>query len=87
MALYSIEWKRSAAKDFKDLPKDVISRILDAVEQLAADPSPHGAKKLLGSEHTYRIRQGSYRIVYTVSKATLVVEITRIGHRKDVYDR
>ena len=87
MASYSIEWKRSAVKDFKNLSKDVISRILGAVEQLAANPYPHGAKKLLGSEHTYRIRQGSYRIVYTVSKTTLVVEITRIGHRKDVYDR
>lgn len=40
MASYRIEWKRSAVKDLKNLPKDVISRILGAVEQLARKPIP-----------------------------------------------
>lgn len=86
MALYNLEWKRSAAKDLKSLPSDVRARVLRAVEQLVENPFPHGVKKLAGSEHSYRIREGSYRVLYTVTKATLIIEIVKIGHRKDVYD-
>ena len=87
MDSYRIEWKRSAIKELKALPKEVVSIISQAVGELSMNPYPHGVKKLSGSEHTYRIRQGSYRVVFTVTKATLVVEVVRIGHRKDVYDR
>ena len=87
MDSYRIEWKRSAIKELKALPKEVVSIISQAVGELSMNPYPHGVKKLSGSEHTYRIRQGSYRVVFTVTKATSVVEVVRIGHRKDVYDR
>lgn len=87
MGSYKVEWKRSAIKELRDLPKEVAFRIVKEVGELSMNPYPHGVKKLSGSEHTYRIRQGSYRVVYTVTKATSVVEIVRIGHRKDVYDR
>jgi len=86
MDSYRIEWKRSAIKELKALPKEVVSRISKAVGELSMNPYPHGVKKLSGSEHTYRIRQGSYRVVFTVTKVTSVVEVVRIGHRKDVYD-
>ena len=87
MDSYRIEWKRSAIKELKALPKEVVSMISQAVGELSMNPYPHGVKKLSGSEHTYRIRQGSYRVVFTVTKATSVVGVVRIGHRKDVYDR
>ena len=87
MAAYRIEWKRSAAKELKFLPADVIMRIVAAVEQLAAHPFPPGVKKLAGAENTYRIREGSYRVVFAVISSSLVIEIIRVGHRKDVYDR
>jgi mRNA interferase RelE/StbE len=87
MDSYRIEWKRSAIKELKDLPKEVVPRIVKEIGKLSMNPYPHGVKKLSGSEYTYRIRQGSYRVVYTVTKKTSVVEIIRIGHRKDVYDK
>jgi mRNA interferase RelE/StbE len=87
MDSYRIEWKRSAIKELKALPKEVVSIISQAVGELSMNPYPHGVKKLSGSEHTYRIRQGPYRVVFTVTKATSIVEVVRIGHRKDVYDR
>ena len=87
MDLYRIAWKHSAIKELKYLPKEVLVRILQAVEQLAENPSPAGVKKLVGSESTYRIREGSYRVVFTVAPSSLGIEITRVGHRKDVYDR
>ncbi|HMG76528.1 MAG TPA: type II toxin-antitoxin system RelE/ParE family toxin [Pyrinomonadaceae bacterium] len=87
MDSYKIEWKRSAIKELKGLPREVVLRIVKEIGELSMNPYPDGVKKLSGSQHTYRIRQGSYRIVYTVAKATSVVEIIRIGHRKDVYDQ
>lgn len=66
MDSYSIEWKRSAVKELKALPKEIIARIVEAVAQLAADPFPAGVKKLVGTEHTYRIREGNYRVIYDV---------------------
>jgi mRNA interferase RelE/StbE len=86
MDSYKIEWKRSAVKDLRSLPKDVIGKIVRAVEQLSTNPYPVGVKKLVGSEHTYRIREGSYRVVFTVAASSLVIEIIRVGHRKDVYN-
>ncbi|HEX8649281.1 MAG TPA: type II toxin-antitoxin system RelE/ParE family toxin [Pyrinomonadaceae bacterium] len=87
MDSYKIEWKRSAVKELRSLPKDVVAKIVQAVEQLATNPYPAGVKKLVGSEHTYRIREGSYRIIFTVAASSLVIEVIRVGHRKDVYDR
>lgn len=87
MDSYKIEWKRSAIKELKGLPREVVPRIVKEIGELSINPYPHGVKKLSGSEHTYRIRQGSYRVVYTVTKATSVIEIIRLGHRKDIYDQ
>jgi mRNA interferase RelE/StbE len=85
MGLYKVEWKRSAIKELKKFPQDAVLRILKAVEQLSGDPFPVGVRKLIGSEHTYRIRVGVYRIVYSVIKSALIIEIIQVGHRKDVY--
>ena len=87
MDSYRIEWKRSAIKELKYLPKEVVVRIVRAVGQLTENPFPAGVKKLVGSERTYRIRERSYRVVYTVAPSALVIEIIRVGHREDVYDR
>jgi mRNA interferase RelE/StbE len=86
MASYRVEWKRSAVKELKQLPKDVVARILRAVGQLPANPYPSGIRKLVGSESSYRIREGDYRVLYSIVSSTLIIEIIRVGHRKDVYD-
>jgi mRNA interferase RelE/StbE len=85
MGSYRIEWKHSATKELKRLPRDVIHKVIVAVEQLAKEPRPSGAKKLVTAEHTYRIRIGDYRIIYRIFESALVVEIIRVKHRKDVY--
>lgn len=85
MATYKIEWRRSAAKEIRKLPKEVIRRVLLAVEGLAVDPNPPGAIKLHGTDHTYHLRVGDYRVVYTVEETVLRVEIVRVRHRSDAY--
>jgi len=87
MDSYRVEWKRSAVKELRRLPKEVVARIVRAVGQLPTNPFPPGVRKLVGSEHTYRLREGNYRIIYNVEGLTLVIEIVKVGHRKDIYDR
>ena len=85
MALYSIEWKASAKKELRKLDRKEIPKILEAIERLASNPHPQNHKKLLGSEHNFRIRVGNYRIVYFVEENKLLIEIIRVRHRKDAY--
>ena len=82
---YRIEWKRSAQKELRQLPQAIIKRVLNAVATLADDPYPSGVRKLAGSEYTYRLRVGNYRVIYSVDDGILVIEIIRVRHRKDVY--
>lgn len=82
---FHVEWKKSTRKDLRKLPAGVVERIVEAVEDLAENPFPHGVEKLTGSEHAYRIRLGDHRIVYEVVTESKLVEIQRVRHRKDVY--
>ncbi len=84
MASYSIEIKRSAAKELAELPKQDRLRVIARIEQLAHDPRPSGSEKLSGQER-YRVRQGDYRILYEIHDHVLVVVVVRIGHRREVY--
>lgn len=85
MASYQIEWKSSANKELQRLPKQIIGRVLRSVEQLANEPFPVGVTKLTGTDQSYRIRIGDYRVIYTVENEILRIEVIRVGHRKDVY--
>lgn len=85
MASYRVEWKLSARKELRKLPRELIGRIVSATGALADVPHPPGSRKLKGSEHTYRIRLGDYRVIYSVRSEVLCIEIIRVGHRKAVY--
>jgi mRNA interferase RelE/StbE len=85
MASSTVEFKRSAEKDLGRISKDQIPRILAAVRALADDPLPQGSKKLVGSDLTYRIRVGDYRVIYQFHRARNVIEISRVRHRREVY--
>jgi mRNA interferase RelE/StbE len=85
MGGYQIEWKRSALKELGRTSDETIARIVHAVEDLSREPFPTGVRKLTSAEHTYRIRVGDYRVIYTVQENRLIIEIVRVGHRKDVY--
>jgi len=84
MAAYKIFFKKSVEKDFRAIPPKDICGILDRIERLAEDPRPSGSEKLTGRER-YRLRQGRYRIVYSIRDDELTVWVVKVGHRKDVY--
>ncbi len=85
MGKYRIEIKRSAGKEIRKIKsKKDRRRIIDRISALAEDPRPIGCQKLSGQD-AYRVRQGVYRIVYTIRDDVLLVTIVKIGHRRDVY--
>ena len=84
---YRIEVKKSARKEIAVLPKREQRRVVSAIEALADDPRPAGARKLTGTEDAYRLRVGDYRIVYVIADKVLTVLVVRVGHRRDVYRR
>jgi mRNA interferase RelE/StbE len=84
MASYRIVFKQSVAKDFRPIPSKDVQRILKRIDGLADDPRPAGAEKLSADEK-YRIRQGNYRILYTIEDDIITVTIVKVGHRRDVY--
>ena len=84
MASYSLEIKRSAAKELAQLPSKDRGRVVARIQALAEDPRPVGAEKLSGQER-YRVRQGDYRILYEIEDQILRIVVVKIGHRRDVY--
>lgn len=84
MATYKLFFKKSVQKDFDAIPKKDLKRILKRIEALAENPRPLGCEKLTGQER-YRLRQGRYRIVYSIQDDELTVWIVTVGHRKDIY--
>ncbi len=84
MASYSLEIKRSAAKELAQLPSKDRGRVVARIQALAKDPRPVGAEKLSGQER-YRVRQGDYRILYEIEDQILRIIVVKIGHRRDVY--
>jgi mRNA interferase RelE/StbE len=84
MARYDLRFKPSVAKDLRGIPRADVRRILARIESLRDEPRPPGSEKLSAQER-YRVRQGQYRIVYTVADSELIVEVVKVGHRRDVY--
>jgi len=86
MGRFRLFFKKSVAKDLRDIAKKDVSRILKYFDALAEDPRAKGCEKLSGQER-YRVRQGSYRIIYEIQDDVLVVVVVKVGHRRDVYRR
>ncbi len=84
MAAYKVYFKASVEKDLKSIPKKDLSKILQRISQLSLEPRPISSEKLTDQEK-YRIRQGLYRIVYSIQDDQLIVWIVKVGHRKDIY--
>jgi mRNA interferase RelE/StbE len=84
MAEYEIYFKESVWKELKKVPKNDLKRILSRIANLGDDPRPTGCEKLTGHE-LYRVRQGNYRIVYSIQDNELTVWIIKVGHRRNVY--
>jgi len=81
MAAYSISFKESARKELNGIPKRDLQRIMERIASLADNPRPAGSEKLSGQER-YRIRQGNYRIPYSIQDGELTIWVVKVGYRR-----
>jgi mRNA interferase RelE/StbE len=86
MAEYAVELKPAARKELDRLPFSVVERVFSKLESLAENPRPPGCKKLKGGSNEWRIRVGDYRVVYFIDDPKQLVGVTRIRHRREVYE-
>ena len=82
---YRIVFSSLAERCFRKLERPVQERLRKAIDALAANPRPIGARKLMGEKDLYRVRSGNYRVVYQVRDRVLLVLVIRIGHRREIY--
>ena len=82
---YALEFRPAALRQLRKLPKDALRAIRSATDALRGAPRPAGAAKLAGTDDLWRIRVGSYRVIYTIDDDVLVVTVVRVGHRREVY--
>jgi len=84
MAKYKVTFKKSVAKDLRNIANRDVQRILAQIELLADNPRSEGCLKL-SNKQQYRVRVGLYRIIYEIQDARLVVQVVKVGHRTNIY--
>ena len=85
MARYEVEISHSAERQLRRLPRKDQVRVVRVMQARAVDPIPRGARKLSGFDDVFRVRTGRYRILYSVSRRTVVIVVLKVGQRRDVY--
>lgn len=86
MANYSLEIKQSAQKELDALDDALFNRIDRKILALSDNPRPAGCKKLKGYKDQWRVRVGDYRVIYVIDDTTRTVSLTRVAHRREVYE-
>lgn len=82
---YRVQVAPAALRQMRKLDPAARRRVQAAVELLAEEPRPNGAKKLVAGEGLWRVRTGDYRVVYEIRDAVLIVLVVAVGHRRDIY--
>ncbi|MDH7511725.1 MAG: type II toxin-antitoxin system RelE/ParE family toxin [Clostridiales bacterium] len=86
MGKYEVLIRKSAGDELGAIPERDLRRIVERIRSLAEEPRPHGCEKLSAQER-YRIRQGDYRIVYSIDDDAKTIEVFKIGHRSEIYKK
>ena len=85
--MYRIEVSPAADRDLERLKKRIqrhdFERLRVAIKGLASEPRPQGVRKIEGAERAYRIRVGSYRVVYEIYDTENLVLILQVVRRTE----
>ena len=82
---YTVELARSADRELWKVPEPMRTKLFRTIKALGVEPRPPGCKKLQGTKDGWRIRVGSFRILYSVQDVLRIVRVESAGDRKDVY--
>jgi mRNA interferase RelE/StbE len=83
--MYEIYLERSAEKDLRKLRPPFFNTVLAKIKALANNPHPRGSRKIIDSDNFWRIKIGSYRVLYEIIDSKNTIRIYKIRHRKDAY--
>ena len=86
MASYKLSLRRSAEKELRAVSSPHLRKVIDKIQSLSENPRPHGTQMLKGDDRYFRIRQGDWRIIYEVDDNAREITVTKIGHRREVYE-
>jgi mRNA interferase RelE/StbE len=84
---YEVRLAPAAVRQLRKLDPPGRRRVQAAIDLLAEDPRPPGARQLVGGAGEWRVRTGDFRIIYDIRDRELVVLVIKVGHRRDVYER
>ena len=84
---YRVEVAPAAVRQLRKLDRVAQRRVQAAIELLATEPRPSGAKKQVGGNGEWRVRTGDYRVVYEIHDNVLLIFVVAVGHRRDIYER
>jgi mRNA interferase RelE/StbE len=84
---YQVRLAPAAVRQLRKLDPPGRRRVQAAIDLLAEDPRPPGARQLVGGAGEWRVRTGDFRIIYDIRNEELLVLVVKVGHRKDVYER
>jgi mRNA interferase RelE/StbE len=87
VAKYSLTITLSARRELDMIDNVVFARIDQKIIGLAENPRPPGCKKLRGYKDQWRIRIGDWRVIYRIDDSNMLVNVTRVAHRREVYER
>lgn len=85
--VYRIEYRPSVKKSLRKFPKTDQKRILDRIDAIAENLPDPATTKMKGNNNFHKIRIGDYRVIYEIHDDILVILVSKIGHRKNVYKR
>lgn len=83
--MYELQFRKKAIKALAKINEPYYTNIIEAIDKLSENPRPRGSKKLTGRDG-YRIRVGTYRIIYDIVDSQLIIEIVNLGSRGDIYE-
>lgn len=84
---YEVRLAPAAVRQLRKLDPPGRRRVQAAIDLLAEDPRPPGARQLVGGAGEWRVRTGDFRIIYDIRDEELIVLVVKVGHRRDVYER
>jgi len=83
---YRVEVAPAAVRQLRKLDRVAQRRVQAAIELLATEPRPTGAKKLVGGNGEWRVRTGEHRVVYEIHDNVLLILVVAVGHRREIYE-
>jgi len=84
-AVFRIHVSPAARRQLDKLDREARLRVGAAIDLLAEHPRPPAAIKLKGGGDLWRVRTGTYRIVYEIHDRELLILVVVVGHRREVY--